>query len=182
MKHVIRIALVFVLFLPVRSLAQKAYAIDRGSMIVGGSAGFSSFGGDFRGKDRLTMISFNPNWLFFFAPHVAIGGTINFTSLSASGETDTFFGVGPSIMYFFGGAQSRTYPFMSGSFIYGRDNDDFTKIDLRLAGGAAVMIAKNVAITTGAFYVIESVKYEDTKKSINGNTFGVEIGITAFVF
>lgn len=182
MKKIMLSALALVLLLPARLFAQKTYAVDRGSMIVGGSVGFSSFGGDFRGEDRLTLISINPSLLIFVAPHVALGGTINFTSLSSGGATDTFFGIGPTVMYFFGDAQSKTYPFLSGSLIYGRDNDAFTKIDFRFAGGAAFMIAKNVALSGSAFYVIESVRHKDAGKSTSGNTFGAELGIAAFIF
>jgi len=44
------------------------------------------------------------------------------------------------------------------------------------------MIARNVALTGNAFYMLENLKPKDADQSASGNTFGVEFGVAAFVF
>jgi hypothetical protein len=172
------------LFMPIRTFAQKAYAVDKGSMLVGGSAGFTSIGGDAIDEDgdRVSVFVINPDLLFFVSPHVALGGAVSVVSVSFGGESNTTFGIGPTVGYYFGNENSKTYPFIKGRFIYTNDADDFSETDFQFEGGAAFMIAKNVALTGSAFYLIQSFKPEGADESISGNTFGIQFGIEAFVF
>lgn len=182
MKKILLTFIILLFFLSTQSFAQADYAVDKGSFIIGGSASFSSFGGDIRGDDRVSIISINPLLGYFVIPNLAIGGTFSYTSYSWDDESNSSFGLGPSVAYFIGDQNSKTYPFIGGSFIYTSDDDDYTKTDFRFTGGAAFMIAKNVAVTGSVYYMMESLKYEGAEESISGNTFGIELGITAFVF
>ncbi len=197
MRRLLFAALTIALLLPNRASAQKAYAVDAGSMIADGSAGFSSSGGDLyqrrgNGEDigRRTSISISPSIAYFAAPHLALGGTISYNRTSQDETSQTFFGIGPTVAWFFGNAGSRTFPFVRASYLYGRSrfDDDFSvsQNNFKFSAGAAFMLAKNVALTSNAFYTIENLKNESTSfgssGSTDGNIFGVEFGIAAFVF
>jgi len=130
MKRTILAVFAVLLALPVRSFVQRAYAVDKGSVIVGGSASFTSLGGkELRGEERTTVITLDPSFSYFVAPHVAIGAALNLVSISGQGESDTFVGIGPTVSYFFGNQDSKAYPFLSGSFVYSSSEDAFTKTD-----------------------------------------------------
>lgn len=155
--------------------AQKKFAVDKSSFIIGGSAGFSSTGGG--GGDRLTRITVTPSLSFFVVQNLAIGGNGSFRRISVSEFSSTVVGIGPSIAYYFGGMNSKSYPFLSSSFLYGKQLDGPSRIDLRFSSGVAFMIAKNVAITGEAFFLLLINEADD-----DGNSFGIEIGISTFVF
>ena len=163
--------------------AQNSYPVDKGNYVLGGSASFSSLGGEeLRGEDRAFVFIFNPVFLYFVAPNISLGGTITYQSVSQGDYSDSIIGLGPSAVYFFGDENSTTYPFLGVSYIYTSDEDSYTKNDIRLMGGAAFMVAKNVAITGDVFYLIESYTREDADDSLSGNTLGIEFGVSAFIF
>ena len=184
MKKTMIAVLALFIMLPACSFAQKGYAIDKGVMIVDGSAGYVSEGGDLRGDDRETTIFINPHLGYFIIPHVAIGASVNFEKWSKGDHSRTEYGIGPAAAYYLGDQNSKIYPFIRGAFLYKSSSNafDYTKTEIHLSGGAAFMIAKNVAITGGVFYMIESQKNDGADDSISGNTFGVRFGIAGFVY
>jgi len=94
-----KLFMVFVLILASTQLfAQKKFAVDKGSFIIGGSAGFSSTGDS--GSDRFTEITVNPIFSFFIVPNLAIGGSGSLSRFSASGSSNTSIGFGPSVAYY----------------------------------------------------------------------------------
>jgi hypothetical protein len=182
MKNAMIAVLALFILLPACLFAQKGYAIDKGVMIVDGSAGFVSAGGDMWGDDRSTRLFLNPSLGFFVVPHLAIGATFDYMNWSDGDDSNSYFGFGPKVSYYFGDSDSKVYPFVAGSFFYFSWSDLYTQNDLKFEGGAAFMIAKNVAITGNAFYRIESQKWETADESESGNTFGVEFGVGIFIF
>lgn len=52
----------------------------------------------------------------------------------------------------------------------------------QFSGGAAFMLARNVALIGEAFYLIENLTPEEAENSVSGNTFGVRFGVAAFIF
>lgn len=178
MRKLNLILLVLLLLSPIRLFSQKSYAVDRGSIILGGTAGFSSTGEN--GGDRFTRIALTPSLSYFLVPNLAIGGNATYSRFSTSGFSSTFFGIGPTIAYYFGDMNSKSYPFVSSSFFYGRQLDFSSRIDLRFSSGVAFLIAKNVAITGEAFFLL--INTIDAGPEDNGNSFGIEIGISTFIF
>ena len=169
-------------FLPFLVGAQS-YPIDKGSMIIGGSAGFQSMGGEeLRGDERTTIFTIAPQFYYFVAPNISVGATLSYQSISRGDDSDSATGIGPGIFYFFGDENSKTFPFLGVNYMYTSDKDSYTKNDINLIGGAAFMIAKNVAITGSAFYMIESYSPDGSDESFSGNTFGVQFGVDVFVF
>ena len=183
MEKVVQLIIYLLVVIPMLVFAQSNYPIDEGSIILGGTISFQSLGGeDLRGDDRISIFSINPQFFYFLAPNISIGGIINYQSVSRGDYSDSVIGIGPTIAYFIGDENNKTYPFMGISYIYTSDEDSFTKNDVRLMGGFAQMIAKNVAINGDVFYLIESQIPEDDDDSASGNTFGVEFGVTVFIF
>lgn len=181
MSKVFYILFVLMFFLPFQLFSQD-YAVDKGSFILGGSAGFLSQGGDLTGDERVTTITLNPSIHFFVVPNFAIGADIVFLNVSVAGESGSIFSIGPSLGYFFGHKNSSAYPFLRGSFIFQSVSDSYTETDFKFGGGVVAMVAKNVGIVTEGFYMIQSLKPEGFDESISGNTFGVQMGIAAFIF
>jgi len=174
-----KLTLLLVLILsPIQLFAQKKFPVDKGSFIIGGSAGFSSLGSG--ENDRLTQITLTPNLSFFVVPNLAIGGNGNFRRISVSGSSSTFIGIGPSVAYYFGDLTSKSYPFVSSSFFYGKQSDLSSQISLQFSSGVAFMIARNVAITGEAFFLLINEIQDGPDE--NGNSFGIQIGISTFVF
>ena len=158
--------------------AQKKFAVDKGSIIVAGSAGFSSTGNG--ESDRFTLITASPSLSFFVVPNLAIGGSGNFRRFSSSGSSSTFIGIGPTVAYYFGGINTKSYPFVSSSFSYNKLLDFSSQISLQFSSGVAFMIAKNVAITGEAFFLV--IRESQDGADENGNSFGIQIGVSTFIF
>lgn len=195
MKKLLLLAFALALLAPLSTRAQD-YAIDQGSYRVGGSASFVSRGGDlYEGFDdeRQNTLLLNPSTQLFVAPGLAIGADALINRTSQGDVTVTTLSAGPSLAYFFGGPESTAYPFVSASPLFSLirseiDNefDDFgfeaTGFGAQFSGGVAFLLARNVAFTAEGFYLTESLKSEEADESASGNTFGVQLGVTAFVF
>ena len=180
MKKIIIISTILLLFQPLRLWAQKAYAIDKGSIIIGGSLGYTSTGNEYRLVDRIQKITITPGLLFFVFPHLAIGGELKLVSTIYSDYTETSYGTGPVIGYYFGKASSKEFPFLSFSYlqlIETGNGRSLRKKLYRFTGGSAIMIARNVAIEPRVFFSIT-----DIKRQKDSNTYGLELGISTFVF
>ncbi len=178
------------LFLTGETFAQD-YAIDKGSFILGGSANFTSQGGDLYEADdeRLTSIGLNPLLLYFVLPGFGIGGDLLINRVSQGDFSQTSLAVGPTIAYFFGNSESKVFPFVSASPLFSSTSVDVGDEDISGSGfgfsgeaGAAFMLARNVAITGGVFYLYEKIDIDEFDESLNGNTVGVALGITAFIY
>jgi outer membrane protein len=90
------LSLVAVLCFTQLSLGQT---VNQGAWMVGGSAGFSSM--KFKDADNsLSTIVLNPNLGYFIADDLAIGLDVGFVSQSFDGESESTFGLGPSIRYY----------------------------------------------------------------------------------
>ncbi len=186
MKRIILILIsalfLFTVPLSAQDDSKPTYAIDKGSILAGGSAGFVSVGGDARADERASIFTFNPTFMYFAIPNVAVGGQVMFRRQSTEGDSDTFYGAGPIAAYFFGGEESVVFPFVSMSFIYGKETDQYTETALRFTGGTTYMVVKNVGLTGEIFYLIENISPENSDESVSGNTFGVGLGLSAFIF
>lgn len=174
-----KLTLLLVLILsPVQLFSQTKFPLDKGSFMIAGSGGFSSVSGD--GSSRVTWLTASPSVAFFVVPNLAVGVNGNLLRFSVSGNSSTFLGMGPSIAYYFGNMNSKSYPFVSSSLFFGRQLDSFSQINLQFSTGVAFMIAKNVAITGQTFLQFENSIHDGPDDNLN--RFGIEIGISTFVF
>ena len=170
------------------------YPIDQGSFVFGGSVSYQSQGGDgFDGEpveERQTNLTVNPFFLLFVMEGIGAGGEIFVARISDNGTTQTAYGIGPTLGYFFGSEESSVYPFVSATPVYLRSNFSFPNgadastdgLGLRLNGGAAVMLAANAAVTLGIFYQLDRLSADNLEQTVNTNTFGLTMGVTAFVY
>lgn len=175
------------LFFASDAFAQE-YAIDKGSYLLGGAISFTSQGGDIAGDsdERLTTLTINPNFAYFVTPGLALGADVLYTSTSFSGNSNTSVGIGPQLSYFFGGPESSTYPFINAGVNY-------TSLDIGetvsgfgadFGGGIVFMVARNVGLTVQAFYQFSNLSADTDfgEFDLDSNTFGVQGGVTAFIF
>lgn len=168
------------------ALAQD-YAIDQGSVVLGGTVSFSSQGGDlyegFDG-DRLNTLLLNPSALFFVSPGLAVGGDVYVQRVSQGDASLTTLGIGPEVRYYFGDAASTTYPFIGASIDYASlssdDGDDATGFGYGAAAGLAFMLSPTVALTAEVDYSRSNLSFDSI--DIDGNEIRLELGISAFLY
>lgn len=175
MRSPIRFALALAFLLVAPSLlSAQSYAIDRGSLLIGGTAGFSSTGGDFD-DERTSILIIHPSVQYFVTRGLSFGGDISIQRVDRGGDARTNYGVGPSAMYFWGGAERTVYPYVSGGVRYVRSGDS-DAFGYQAAGGAIVMLMDAVGLN-GSLY------YQQTEgDEFSTDSFGLALGIAAFVF
>lgn len=179
--------------------AQQKSPIGKGGWIVGGSAGLSHTDDSGTGT---TNVAFAPFGLYFFAPRLALGGTLDLaygsSSLAGNDTHDTFVGAEPTIRYFFGDPAGKLFPYLNASI--GPSWDRF-KVDGGPAGGEQTshglditgsaglmqMLSTHVGLTGELFYthVHQSTDVSSTTASTitrNRSTYGIRFGFSAFVF
>jgi hypothetical protein len=174
MKKIVCLIIAVLVIFSSTAFAQEAgnpaYAVDKGSLIIGGNAGFASMGGAARNDETMTVITLNPSVLYFPIPNVAVG------------NAETFYGAGPELGYYFGDRFSKILPFVTLGYIYGKHQNEYTESLLRFSAGRIYLVAKNVGLSGELYYLVENYDVENSGSSVSGYTFGVALGIAAFVF
>lgn len=167
-------------------VAAQQHALDRGSVQLAGSAGFTS--SEVEGDDERTSTLFlSPRVRYFFLSGLAIGADVSATRTSRGDLSSSAYGIGPAVTYYFGAAATRVHPYVSANALFMRTNVDSPFIDrsadrrtFSVAGGVLAMLSPAVGITTELFYRIEEAGNETLSR--DGNAFGVQLGVAAFVF
>ena len=191
MKNLTVFTLSLLLILPALLVAQE-YAVDKGSMLVGGEAYFASMGGDlYKDLDdnKMTVMTISPTLMYFIAPGLGIGADLEFTKTSQGDLSSTTMGIGPGIAYFFGDASSTMYPYLSASYVLGSEKVKYDSDEVKVStgnivfrGGIMFMAAKTTGIGIAAFYSIDSAKGEGADEAIKGNVMGVGVTFASFIF
>jgi outer membrane protein len=165
-------------------VSAQSYPIDDGSILIGGSAAFTSQG--FEDEDeRTTTLSINPTFGYFITEGFAVGGEALIERISFDGDASTVLGIGPFLAYFFGGPGSRTYPFVQAGVAYRStsvEGIDLSGFGADVSVGAAFMVARNAAITAEAFAQFASFSLEGSDESIGSNTYGLRAGVGVFIY
>jgi hypothetical protein len=203
----IRIAGVAVLcsFLVSGLSSAQDHPIDPGVFGLDGTVSFRSQGGDIYSVegDRQTTASIEPAGFYFIAPGVAVGGQLRLARSSQDVATSTTLGIGPSALYYFGEPDAEVLPFVGANLLLlrqsttvdlgsvdigfgdpvelGEEDITLTGLAFDIQAGFTYMLARNVGVTTAAFFLYERLG-GDTDETLSGNTVGVQVGITAFVF
>jgi hypothetical protein len=165
--------------------AQDGYATGRGSMIIGGSANFtSSQSGD---NGRLTTFGLQPSVQYFVSRGLALGGSVSFDRSWAGDQSLTSYGLGPVVSCYFPDPNNRLYPFLSlragylrSAFRNPGEERDGSGTSARAAGGVLYMLSASVGINSELFY--QSVSQSEEGQTLDSNAFGLAVGITAFIF
>jgi hypothetical protein len=195
----IRIASVAVLcsFLVSGLSSAQDHPIDPGVFGLDGTVSFRSQGGDLYSVegDRQTTAAIEPGGFYFIAPGVAVGGQLRLARSSQDVGTSTTLGIGPSALYYFGEPDAEVLPFVGanllllrqsgtvdlGSIDLGEQEVTLTGLAFDIQAGFTYMLARNVGVTTAAFFLYERLG-GDNVETQTGNTVGVQVGITAFIF
>lgn len=168
--------------LPALAHAQS-YATDRGSMLVGGTASFSSSGTRSNGGpwNRTTRLDLAPRVQYFILPGLAVGGDLSF-SRAFGDVTTTHYGAGPTVSYYFGRAERAWYPYLRARVglyrvVYGDEaQPSQTSRGYAASGGVLLMLSRAVGLDAALTYEMPSDDQPDFR------TLAFGLGISAFVF
>jgi hypothetical protein len=178
------------------------YAVDKGANMFGITAAFVNASGDLyeSGGEAFTAILLMPSTSHFFVRNFAGGGDL-LLFLTAQGDNkSTTLGIGPKISYFFGGKDSKSYPYLTTGFYYLRNDVDYGGVELfedidspltgiisgtrfKIGAGTSWMIDQHLGLLAEISYNRDSLKPEDGNiKSKSGNMVMVSVGLVGFTF
>jgi hypothetical protein len=170
------------------------YAVDKGSNMFGITAGFINASGDLYGGGKpFTAILLMPHTVHFFVRNLGIGGDLLMLLTAQGDNKSTTVGAGPKIMYFFGGKDSKSYPYLTSGFYYLMNDIEYEDIDFLLSGtysgtrfkagaGISWLIYPHMSLLVEASYNRDKLKPDDNGKSKSGNMVIVSMGLAGFTF
>lgn len=171
---------------------QPTWALDRGSVLIGGSASYYEAGGEAQSFSTKKSWDVLPYAYYCISPNVALGGAFLLSSETRSGyESNTFAGVGPGLMAYFADSTSTVYPFVGLNLYYAflsRENLGSSSGTLRslhgyafeLTLGGTYMMNRYVGITGMLYYQGQQLSEDGDWKG--GKRYGYRIGLTGFIF
>ena len=179
------LVVVMVIGLVSAAAAQKR-PIDKGSFNIGGSFSLSIGSGELYGEDTITNISLIPSFRYFVLNGLAVGVDLLLQRNSNGDDSDTTFGIGPAVAYFFRVGSDKIYPYVGTGFTYGSNSQSWstystTGFRIRFGGGVAIMLKPNVALLAEAMYAIESMSY-GSYPSESGGYFTFNVGVAVFIY
>ena len=218
----IRLVLIILtsLLLMASSVFAQGTPIDKGSILAEGGFSFTSLGGDsFKYTDNdgneqdggATLITFNPQGGYFVMPGLAVGGTIILVKMSEDwggddDATQTAFGIGPAVKYYFNLDKARTevkgaiYPYLEAAFVYntltansGSQNAEDYKWSgtaIVFEGGGIYMLSNAVGIFGQIGYEISSMKQSEPSdnepadgwESMSDHALAFQVGLSYFIY
>lgn len=168
------------------------YAVDQGSNMFSITAGVVNAGGDLyedgEGNSSTTILIM-PSYAHFINRGLGFGGDLLLLHLTQGDAGETILGLGPKMVYFFGGENSKSYPFVTAGFYYVRNTEDFGKSTyttdgtrFKFGGGVSIMASAHLGVLMEASYNLDNLKGEHAKKSVSGNMVIVSVGLVGFSF
>jgi hypothetical protein len=187
MKRLVVLTTIMLLVLAATAMAANS-PIDKGSVILGGSASFSSMSGDLYkvGDNSTTLILLSPSVGYFVSPGLELGAKIVFSSISIGGSSASSFTFGPEVGYYFGSGtraevKGSVYPYLKGFFLLNSsEGDKMTTFGGK--GGINYMLSNAVALDAGASFQSDSYKPDGATSSVSGSVMTIGVGVTAFIF
>ena len=171
------------------------YAFDKGSTMFGVTAGFLNASGDLyegSGSKSFTAILLTHQVAYFVLPRLGVGGDLLVFLTHQGVNKSTTLGVGPKLMYFFGGKEKKAHPFVTSGFYLIRNdveylglmNDFYYGTRFKLGGGTSVMLSRHLGLLIEASYNMDKLTLEGTAgqedKSESGNMVIVTMGLAGF--
>jgi len=168
------------------------YAVDKGSNMFGITAGFINASGDLyedeKGNSSTTLLIM-PSLAHCVVPNFGFGGDLLLLHYKQGDVGESLLGLGPKAMFFFGGKDSKAYPYLTLGFYYVTNTIDYgthsyttSGTRFKLGGGASIMVADHLGLLMEASYNLDNLKPENAKKSESGNMVIVSIGLAGFTF
>jgi hypothetical protein len=184
------IVLVFIGFITSAAQAQNS-PIDKKSINVGGLFSISSMSGDLYGDVTQTQISFTPSFRYFIIRGLAVGGDLVFERNSSGDSSSTVVGIGPAITFAFDVKSDKFYPVVGAGFGYANEisswggywsgSSSSNGFQIRFGGGVLYMLKRNLAITAGLDYYIQSLTPENGD-SQSGGVLAFSVGLAGFIY
>ena len=168
------------------------FATDKGSNMFGVTAGYINASGnlyeDEEGNSSSTLLIM-PSVVHFSPRNVGLGGDLLLFHYKQGDGGITTLGIGPKMMFSFGGKDTKTYPYFTFGFYYVNNTIDYGTHDyttsgtrLKFGGGTSIMIANHLGLLMEASYNLDNLKGEHAKKSTSGNMFIISMGLAGFTF
>jgi len=161
-------------FISTDTLAQ-AYAVDRGSFVIGGGTSFSrSAPASTFSRERRTGVSIHSQAQYFIAARLAVGGSMVLGS-STHGDRgrNMSTGVGPAFSYYFGHDESTVLPSVGTSALYvASDQQVFRGVT---SIGLTVLITRHVAFS-GEWFLGADLA------STRAEVVGLQLGVRVFAW
>lgn len=185
MRRRLIVLLGLALAVPAAARAQT-YAVDRGSWLIGGTAGFSSRADDGQdGRDVIAGVA--PSVQRFVVPGLGLGLNLTITRSHFAGSSAvTVYGAGPTATYYFGRGARSAYPYVGGSVFLSRvhvsDNTSppfGTATAYRPYVGLLTMVARSVGVDTRLYYE-RTLSGDEVFR--NQSAYGLAVGVSAFLF
>ncbi|HUU46186.1 MAG TPA: outer membrane beta-barrel protein [Acidobacteriota bacterium] len=171
------------------AMAQPA-AIQRGSVMISGSASITRAGGDLYESDdgAYTTISVTPSVGFFTRDGTMVGGFLSYTRTSREdGASAYVLGLGPTAAFFMN-TNSDVVPFVGGGAkimtiggSYGGSPDSETGYGFFVSGGVVFLVGSHLGITAETSYNYDRFSAEGSNAVVTGNIIGFAVGVAGFL-
>jgi hypothetical protein len=170
----------------------REYAVDKGSNMFGITGAFINASGDLYEDEEdnsASALLIMPSFAHFSPRNVAFGGDLLLFHYKQGDGGVTTLGLGPKMMFFFGGKDTKAYPYFTFGFYYvsntleqGRSDYTISGTRLKFGGGASIMIATHLGLLLEASYNHDNLKGEHAKESESGNMLIISMGLAGFTF
>lgn len=207
------LSFLFLFFFIQSKTYSQEFPTDTGSKLIFGNIVFSSAGGDLyenADEDRVSSFTATPSFSFFVSPGLAIGGKGLYSYSGQGKNSETTFGIGPHIIYFFNAGEKpekisgTTYFYTGAAFMYlhnvieeefelydymgfptnDTDTDEYSTSGFAVSFGLGIihMMSNSVGLDFELGYEIDSITPESADESISGNKINLLVGIIAFLY
>ena len=156
---------------------QLSAQTEKGSLLIGGTAGFSTSKID---ETNLTAIYLNPLAGYFVIDQLAVGANVTVLATKFDDLNSTQFGVGPFARYYFNGSGAGRFFGQAGFNWSSSKTGDLEAVSTTgfdAGVGLDYFLNDHVAIET--FIGYDFSKDEGASEGVG--TFGLQIGIAAFI-
>lgn len=186
-RHKIILSILILSFIATFAFSQD-FAVDKGGFILSGTGGFISQGGDlyedFDGN-RVSTFSLTSTVNYFVVRNVFIGAGLAYTRISRGDDSMSTIGIGPTVGYALGKAESKSYPYIATSIHFysiGTDGETVSGTNIFISAGMIFSIKKHLGLILEIGYNFQNLKHEDWAESMSGNAFTISIGIAGLIF
>ncbi len=187
MRRTLVVLLGLALAVPTTARSQT-FAVDRGSWLIGGTAGWSSRASD--GEDgRDVVVGIAPSVQRFVVPGLGLGLNLTLSRSHFTGSPAvTAYGAGPTGTYYFGRGARSFYPYVGGSVLLARlhVSDSSPGPDLsgtstvyRPYAGILTMLGREVGLDTRLYF---ERYFAGNEVQGNSSAYGLAVGVSAFLF